>query len=237
MPAQLDITGQTFGRLTAVERIKSIPSGSLWLCQCDCGNHHHVSLSSLRAGYVRSCGCLRSETSKAKTKPYDITGRTFGRLTVLRRGENIGDQSGWVCLCTCGKTCHVWRSALVVGRTRSCGCLNAELASARRKTHGQSKGVREYRIWSGMKARCKNPSAARWKRYGGRGITVCERWQNSFEAFLADMGPCPSPKHSIDRINNDGNYEVGNVRWATPSEQMKNRGPRKKALATGQLGL
>jgi hypothetical protein len=228
MSHRVDITGQRFGRLVALRRDGRIGHDGAWLCRCDCGAERRVQSGRLRKGHTKSCGCWKSDTVKARWKLRgDITGRTFGRLTVLRRDENFGEHSGWLCECACGKTRSIPRPNLVQGFTRSCGCLNAELASARRLKHGQSKGVREYRIWCAMKARCTYPKSIRWMRYGGRGITVCERWLHSFEAFLADMGPCPSPKHSIDRVNNDGNYEVGNVRWATSSEQAKNKRSRK----------
>lgn len=93
--------------------------------------------------------------------------------------------------------------------------------------------AREYRIWAAMKTRCSNRNQLCWKRYGGRGITVCERWQNSFEAFLADMGPCPSPHHSIDRIKNHLGYEPGNCRWATPKEQAFNSSAAKHVFVNG----
>jgi hypothetical protein len=117
------------------------------------------------------------------------------------------------------------RTNLVQGVTKSCGCLNAELASARRKTHGQSLRTREYNAWVNMKGRCGNPAYTRYANWGGRGIQVCERWLHNFEAFFVDMGPCP-PGHSLDRVNVDGHYEKSNCRWATASEQVKNRRPK-----------
>jgi hypothetical protein len=100
-------------------------------------------------------------------------------------------------------------------------------------THGHAASGRtpEYNAWVSLNQRCKNPKNPRWKDYGGRGVTVCARWRDSFEAFLADMGPRPSSEHSIDRINNDGNYEPGNVRWATRAEQYANRRPASKVTA------
>ena len=109
------------------------------------------------------------------------------------------------------------------GVSLSCGCLQREIAT----THGESRVgayTPEYNAWSSMRRRCAARSGDKFRRYGARGITVCDRWRESFENFLADMGRKPTPKHSIDRVDNDGNYEPSNCRWATAKEQQRNRG-------------
>jgi len=129
------------------------------------------------------------------------------------------------CLCDCGETIVAKGKHLKGGNVKSCGCLHAE--GPWKETHGDgSKRTRdgEYVCWTGMKQRCLNPNHDSYPRYGGWGITVCEQWLNSYETFLEDMGRKPSPAHSIDRIENSGNYEPGNCRWATGSEQQANRG-------------
>lgn len=152
----------------------------------------------------------------------DLSGLRFGRLIAL---EYVGNCGRWRCICDCGRTTNPKGFNLYRGITKSCGCLLADIASKKNLTHGHSvdgRPSRTYTSWLGMIARCRDPRHCRFQRYGGRGISICERW-NSFANFLADMGERPSNKHSLDRINNDGNYEPGNCRWATASQQSRNR--------------
>lgn len=148
-------------------------------------------------------------------------GQRFGRLTTTERIPMPGG-AVWKCLCDCGSIVSTTPGHLYSGHTRSCGCLYSEVLVSANTTHGKSQSP-EYRSWSMMRTRCNNPRVHNYHRYGGRGITVCERWNKSFEHFLQDVGPRPSLKHSIDRINVNGNYEPGNVRWATASEQALNQ--------------
>lgn len=151
----------------------------------------------------------------------DLKGKRFFKLLVVGyAGQNKHRKSLWTCLCDCGATTVAVGNSLTSTLTKSCGCYQRTVSL----THGDSRirggiGSPEYRVWAGLLARCRNASQ---KNYGGRGISVCERWE-SFENFLADMGRRPSPKHSIDRVDNDGNYEPGNCRWAVKKQQDRNR--------------
>ena len=131
----------------------------------------------------------------------------------------------WRFRCDCGTETTARAASVRFGTTKSCGCLRTETIRTASKTHGKRCGgamAPIYRSWLSMKQRCHNPSDTSYENYGARGIEVCERWRSSFEAFAADMGPRPEG-HTIDRINVDGNYEPGNCRWATATEQVRNR--------------
>lgn len=161
-------------------------------------------------------------------RPYrvvDLTGKRFGHLLVVRRLPKQPNRPyRWRCKCDCGKTVSVRGDVLRYGFTKSCGCLRVSNGIKRGRDsfkHGDS-FTSEYSTWANMKDRCLNPNCQSFKNYGGRGITVCNRWLQ-YENFLADMGRKPSPAHSLDRINNDRGYSPSNCRWATQKEQTNNR--------------
>lgn len=151
----------------------------------------------------------------------DREGQVFGRLTVLAyagRSSKKNRMPSWFCRCTCGTIVKVSRGDLTTGNTMSCGCLRREVTSARVGTHRSSQS-HEYRIYATAKDRCTRKKSPAYKDYGGRGI---EFRFNSFEQFIKEVGRKPTPKHTLDRIDNNGHYEPGNVRWATPIEQSSN---------------
>lgn len=163
-----------------------------------------------------------------------MVGERFGRLTVVASaGRDKFGRARFHCVCDCGEETSTLSTYLRSGDTKSCGCLQTEAAAKINRSHGKSR-TPEYQSWFSMISRCTKPTQNYYELYGGRGIRVCDRWMK-FENFLADMGPKPTPKHSIDRINNNGNYEPSNCRWASIIEQANNTRENRFIKFDGQL--
>lgn len=170
----------------------------------------------------------------------DLQGLQFGRWTVLTKGAPVahGKPARWLCQCACGETREISSSGLRNQTSRSCGsrgCTPTPYTERARKHGGTANGdvTFEYRVWAGLKTRCYNAKRKEYANYGGRGITVCDEWRNSFVQFVTDMGLAPSEKHSIERVDNDGNYCKENCYWATSLEQAHNKRNNRKATING----
>jgi len=163
-------------------------------------------------------GTIISNLSK---KFIDHTNKSFGLLTVLSYSHKYRRKHYWNCLCKCGIISKVETSSFVIGKTKSCGCLKKK-GKEKLTTHAKSH-LSEYHIWQSIKARCLNKTNHAFHQYGGRGITICQEWKMSFLNFYNDMGPRPSPDHSIDRINNMKGYTRSNCRWADQRQQCRNK--------------
>jgi hypothetical protein len=167
-------------------------------------------------------------------KKLDLTGMKFGRWTAIREDGRAYQKVMWLCRCECGKEGRVSAGNLRNGLSKSCGCWNLEQVRSPKK-HGLSQSP-EFTVWQNMIERCTNPKNTAYENYGGRGISICERWRESFSNFYADMGPRPEGT-TINRIDNDGNYEPSNCQWATDQEQQRNKRSNHRITAFGKTML
>jgi hypothetical protein len=224
MRPHIDLTGRQFGKFTVLARE---PSGrdrkTRWLVLChQCHKQIVVSQDTLVKGRTKQCGC------------FNLAGRRFGRLLVLARWSHL--QRGpthYICVCDCGTFLVKPALYLTSGDTSSCGCYRKEVMAKKQRRHGM-RWIPEYSIWLSMKERCENPRQKSYARYGGRGITVDPRWREDFMVFFTDMGPRPSPQHSLERTDNDKGYCPRNVVWATQIQQANNTSRNRRITFGGE---
>lgn len=228
--------GRRFGALrVTVSNGPASSSDTFYECLCDCGQVVVKRGKHLRSGSALSCGCHRRLPA----------GERFERLVVFGDAPaDHGKNRCYTCRCDCGAITTVRGTSLTSGATRSCGCLLRDVNGERLRRerlalkHGHAQGDRPTRTWSSWRSmikRCTDPRHGSWQRYGGRGISVCVRWRESFSNFLADMGERPEGM-TLDRIDPDGNYEPGGCRWATPVEQRHNRSTNGRTPSRGTTG-
>jgi len=217
---KIEMIGKRFGRWAVIGEAENDKyDNARWKCQCDCGTINIVSGGRLRNGEAVSCGCKRREIARV-----GMAGKKFGRLTVL--SEAYSDNFGihWSCICECGESCIVQGSHLRAGVTKSCGCLRSEhrdIFIKEHYKHGQT-NHELFTVWMDMLRRCYDKKRKNdYKNYGGRGITVCARWRDSFANFLEDVGERPKGL-TLERKNNDKGYSKENCYFATRATQNRN---------------
>lgn len=212
---RFNLKGKRFEKLVVLKEEGRNTGGEvMWLIQCECGNTITRSTSDWNRQSSISCGCIRRQTSRM-----NLIGQTFGKLTVIEEsGRGKRNETLWKCSCECGGTISdAVTSELNRGSRTHCGCVYQGSSGSQ----GRSKSP-EYQTWSAMLRRCNNPSDQAYPNYGGRGIIVCKEWESSFDQFIRDMGERTSPEHSLDRIDNNGNYEPDNCRWTNNNIQSRN---------------
>ena len=228
-----DLVGQVFGRWTVLSRDRSktgASQNSKYLCRCECGNEKSVPTRNLLNSDSQSCGCLQKErTSDCSSN--DLLGQRFGRWTVVERdrskpADRKGTNAWWICACDCGTTRPVNPYSLTSGKSQSCGCLHKEKVTgvvSSNRTHGETRS-RLYSVWAGMKARCSDKNLTSYANYGGRGINVCESWNNKYESFRDWAKQNGYAENlTLERKDVNGNYCPENCCFIPLSDQGKNK--------------
>lgn len=219
-----DLTGKRFGMLVVIARVDNNKWGKArFLCKCDCGNEHVVVGSDLSCGDTKSCGCRKL----IPPSELNLSGQKFGMLTVIKRGENDNrNRIRFICKCDCGNEALITLYKLRSGGIKSCGC--------KRLKHGDT-GSNLYTVWHNLKVRCNNKKDANYHNYGGRGISVCDEWNDSYEPFQKwALANGYKKGLDLDRINNNGNYEPSNCRFVTRTINSNNRRSNHLLYAFGE---
>lgn len=238
-----DLTGKIFGNIKVlnISQVK-VNNRTSWDCECSCGNRFKTNSPRLLNGKTH-CGCLTKENTitSNQQRSKDLTNKVVGNLVIIERTEDfkVRNLITWKCKCVCGNICYIETARLINNHTTHCGCKRSEnISKALKKNSNKIIKVRkrqsklshtsEYRIWTAMKQRCSNSKDISYPNYGGRGIKVCNRWLNSFENFLEDMGNKPTITSSIERISVNKDYEPSNCKWI--ERNLQNRNTRRSVL-------
>lgn len=221
-----NLVGETIGNLIVTELLSERVKGNIaYRCVCVCGNTIIKQNQRLTAkDFSGHCGCKSNENkskSAIKIKQDNLEGKVFGKLLVQNLGNSLNGLTTWNCICDCGTKCIVRANNLKTGTTNSCGCLQKETIIKNQTTHNLSK-TPEYKTWCGMKQRCLNLNNPSYYLYGSKGIKVCDRWANSFENFIEDMGDKPTATSTIERLDSNKDYCKENCIWLEGILQARN---------------